>query len=146
MSLKVRILQFAGLITWAKNVQKNFQCNFCDQWSISFILKSFLSNPVDMVKILLTVLIPHMYTVKQVLKRVIKRINNGLMVSGTILITKPAIWLLKKKIFYCKAIPPLTILIKKKRWVGISPMELLMKLNRKFMRLQESKTTTFYRS
>ena len=33
----------AGLITWTKYVQNNFQSDFCDQWSISFSLKSHFS-------------------------------------------------------------------------------------------------------
>ena len=37
---------FAGLITLTENVQKSFQCNFCDQWRISFILKSFYQIPL----------------------------------------------------------------------------------------------------
>ena len=41
-----QILIFAGLITLAKNVQKSFQCNFCNQWNISFILKSFYQIPL----------------------------------------------------------------------------------------------------
>ena len=36
----------AGLITSTKNVQKNFQRYFCDQWSISFSLKSFYQIPL----------------------------------------------------------------------------------------------------
>ena len=41
---------FAGLISLMENVQNSIQFNFCDQRSISFILKSFLSISVDMVK------------------------------------------------------------------------------------------------
>ena len=41
-----QILIFAGLITLAKNVQKSFQCDFCNQWNISFILKSFYQIPL----------------------------------------------------------------------------------------------------
>ena len=37
---------FAGLITLTKNVQKIFQSHFCDQWSISFSLKSFYQIPL----------------------------------------------------------------------------------------------------
>ena len=32
---------FAGLIISTENGQKKFQCNFCNQWSIRTILKSF---------------------------------------------------------------------------------------------------------
>jgi hypothetical protein len=35
-----------GLITSTKNVQKNFQSHFCDQWSISYSLKSFYQIPL----------------------------------------------------------------------------------------------------
>ena len=38
---KSEFCNLAGLITSTKNVQKNFQSHFCDQWSISFSLKSF---------------------------------------------------------------------------------------------------------
>ena len=44
--LKSEFCNFAGLITWTENVQKKFQCNFCDQWSISFSLKSFYQIPL----------------------------------------------------------------------------------------------------
>ena len=39
-------LIFAVLITLTENVQKKFQCNFCDQWNISFSLKSFYQIPL----------------------------------------------------------------------------------------------------
>ena len=29
-----------------ENIQKSFQCKFCDQWSVSFILKSFYQIPL----------------------------------------------------------------------------------------------------
>ena len=38
---KSEFCNFAGLITSTENVQKNFQCNFWNQWSIRTILKSF---------------------------------------------------------------------------------------------------------
>ena len=45
---------FAGLITSTKNVQKSFQCDFCNQWNISFILKSFYQIPLTWSKIYLS--------------------------------------------------------------------------------------------
>ena len=33
---KSEFCNFVGLITPTKNVFKNFQCNFCDQWSIRY--------------------------------------------------------------------------------------------------------------
>ena len=45
---KSEICNLAGLITSSKNVQKNFQTHFCDQF------EKFLSNSIDMVKILHT--------------------------------------------------------------------------------------------
>jgi hypothetical protein len=38
---KSEFCNLVGLITSTKNVQKCFQSHFCDQWSISFSLKSF---------------------------------------------------------------------------------------------------------
>ena len=48
MTLKVRILQFGG--------SNNFdqKCHFCDQWSISFSLKSFYQIPLPWSKYVLT--------------------------------------------------------------------------------------------
>ena len=43
---KWEVCNLAGLITSTKNVQKNFQCHFCNQWSISFSLKSFYQIPL----------------------------------------------------------------------------------------------------
>ena len=43
---KSEFCNLAGLITSTKNVQKNFQSHFCDQWSISFSLKSFYQIPL----------------------------------------------------------------------------------------------------
>ena len=34
-----------------ENIQKSFQCKFCDQWSVSFILKSFYQIPLTWSKI-----------------------------------------------------------------------------------------------
>jgi hypothetical protein len=41
-----QIVIFAGLITSTKNVQKSFQCDFCNKLRISFILKSFYQIPL----------------------------------------------------------------------------------------------------
>ena len=43
---KSEFCNLAGLMTLTKNVQKNFQSHFCDQWSISFSLKSFYQIPL----------------------------------------------------------------------------------------------------
>ena len=40
------MLIFVALITSTENVQKKISCNFCDQWSNSFILKSFYQIPL----------------------------------------------------------------------------------------------------
>ena len=40
------MLIFVGLITSTENVQKNVECDFCNQWSNSFILKSFYQIPL----------------------------------------------------------------------------------------------------
>ena len=43
---KSQFCNLAGLITSTKNVQKHFHTHFCDQWSISFSLKSFFQIPL----------------------------------------------------------------------------------------------------
>ena len=43
---KSEFCNLVGLITSTKNVQKKFQSHFCDQWSISFSLKSFYQIPL----------------------------------------------------------------------------------------------------
>ena len=40
------MLIFVGLRTSTENVQKNVECDFCNQWSNSFILKSFYQIPL----------------------------------------------------------------------------------------------------
>jgi hypothetical protein len=44
--VKSEFCNLVGLITSTKNVQKKFQSHFCDQWSISFSLKSFYQIPL----------------------------------------------------------------------------------------------------
>ena len=48
---KSEFCNLAGLITLTKNVQKNFHSHFCNQWSISFNLKSFYQIPLTWSKI-----------------------------------------------------------------------------------------------
>ena len=46
MTLKVRILQFGGSNNFDQKCSKTFSNHFCDQWSISFSLKSFYQIPL----------------------------------------------------------------------------------------------------
>ena len=58
MTLKVRTLQFSESMYFVRKCPTKNQCNFCDQWSISLIVISFLqsnkflSHSVDLMKIL----------------------------------------------------------------------------------------------
>ena len=49
-NIETWLWNFVGLITLTENVQKNFQCNFCNHWSISFILKSFYQTLLTLSK------------------------------------------------------------------------------------------------
>ena len=39
-------IDFCGFDNFYQNVQKSFQCEFCNQWNISFTLKSFYQIPL----------------------------------------------------------------------------------------------------